>query len=164
MEPITGLPGQEVVLGDLPKGITLASESMGGKTWNVLGHTYLAKVESSTSFAWLSLDPVNTGVPPHIHPKQDEHIYVLEGVYTLYLDGEWTKAGPGDTVRMPKGLPHAYYNKTEDAAKSLFWVSPAGKLSQLFDQLNNLTDPDEVVRLSALCDVNFLAPGSVPGA
>ncbi|MFJ6419288.1 cupin domain-containing protein [Paeniglutamicibacter sp. NPDC091659] len=156
--------GQEIILGDLPKGITLASEAMGNKTWNVLGHTYLSKVESSSSFAWLSLDPVGTGVPPHVHPTQDEHIYIMEGVYTLYLDGEWTTAGPGDTVRMPMGLPHAYYNKHENPGKSLFWVSPAGQLSTLFDELHNLGDPEEVVRLSALRDVNFLPPGSVPGA
>jgi len=153
----------EIVLGDLPKGITLASEAMGNKTWNVLGHTYLAKVESSSSFAWLSLDPTGTGVPPHVHPSQDEHIFIMEGVYTLYLDGDWTTAGPGDTVRMPMGLPHAYYNKGETPGKSLFWVSPAGKLSDLFDQLHNLEDPEEVVRRSALHDVQFLPPGSVPG-
>lgn len=154
----------EIVLGALPKGITLASESMGGKAWNVLGHTYLAKVVSSTSFAWLSLDPQQTGVPPHVHPKQDEHIHILEGVYTLYLDGEWTKAGPGDTVRMPMGLPHAYYNRSEEAAKAMFWVSPTGQLPTLFDELHDLSDPEEVVRRSALRDVDFLPPDEVPGA
>lgn len=154
----------EIVLGDLPKGITLASEATGNKTWNVLGHTYVAKVESSSSFAWLSLDPTGTGVPPHVHPTQDEHFFIMEGVYTLYLDGEWTTAGPGDTVKMPMGLPHAYYNKGEAPGKALFWVSPAGRLSQLFDQLHNLQDPEEVVRRSALHDVNFLPPGSVEGA
>ncbi|MBO1267936.1 cupin domain-containing protein [Arthrobacter cavernae] len=155
---------QEIILGPLHKGITLASEAMGNKVWNVLGHTYLSKVESATSFAWLSLDPTGTGVPPHVHPTQDEHIYVLEGVYTLYLDGEWMTAGPGDTVRMPMGLPHAYFNKADAAAKALFWVSPSGQLAQLFDQLHNLSDPDEVVRRSALHGVDFLPQGSVPGA
>ena len=154
----------EIVLGDLPNGITMASDAVGSKVWNVLGHRYLAKAVSSTSFAWLSLDPIDTGVPPHVHPKQDEHIYVMEGVYTLYLDGEWTTAGPGDTVCMPMGLPHAYYIKGEQSGKSLFWVSPTGQLPALFDQLHNLDDPEEVVRRSALHDVDFLPPGSVPGA
>lgn len=157
------LSQDEITVGQLPKGITLASEAMGNKVWNVLGHTYYSKVESATSFAWLSFDPPTTGVPPHVHPKQDEHIYVLEGQYTLYLDGEWTTAGPGDTARMPMNIPHAYFNRSEEAAKALFWVSPSGRLSQLFDQLHNLNDPEEVVRRSALHDVDFLPPGSVPG-
>lgn len=154
----------EVVVGDLPAGVTMADEAFGNKTWNVLGHKYLSKLESSTSFAWLSLDPVGTGVPPHIHPKQDEHIFVIDGEYTLYLDGEWTTAGPGDVVRMPMGLAHAYYNKANADAKSIFWVSPTGKLPQLFDQLHNLDDVEEVFRRSAEHDVNFLPPGSVEGA
>jgi quercetin dioxygenase-like cupin family protein len=155
------MTGEEIVLGPLPKGITPAGE---GKVWNVLGHTYSLKAASESSFAFETLDPPGTGVPPHVHPTQDEHLYVLDGVFTLYLDGEWTTAGPGDTVRMPKGLPHAYYNRSEDVTRALFWVSPAGRLAQLFDQLHDLADPVEVVRLSALHDVDFLPPGSVEGA
>ncbi|WP_428833610.1 cupin domain-containing protein [Pseudoclavibacter helvolus] len=120
--------------------------------------------KSPFTYSWLSLDPAGTGVPPHVHPTQDEFIYVFEGVYTLYLDGQWTTAGPGDLVQMPKGIPHAYYNKQDDAAKSLFWVSPGGKLANLFSLLHNVTDPAEVVRLSALNGVDFLPEGAVEGA
>lgn len=154
----------EIVLGPLPKGITRAGEGLHRRTWNVLGHTYSMKAASESSFAFETLDPPGTGVPPHVHPTQDEHIYVLDGVFTLYLDGQWEKAGPGDTVLMPKGLPHAYYNKGDGDARALFWVSPAGRLAQLFDRLHDLTDPAEVVRLSARHDVDFLPPGTVEGA
>jgi mannose-6-phosphate isomerase-like protein (cupin superfamily) len=154
----------EIVLGPLPAGITPAADAQWRRKWNVLGHTYWMKAASESSFAFETLDPPGTGVPPHVHPTQDEHIYVLGGVFTLYLDGQWEKAGPGDTVRMPKGLPHAYYNKGDDNARALFWVSPAGRLAQLFDKLHDLTDPAEVVRLSAEHDVDFLPPGAVPGA
>ena len=105
------MTADEIVLGPLPAGITLANE--GSRIWNVLGHTYSLKAASATSFAFETLDPPGTGVPPHVHTTQDEHIYVLEGVFTLYLDGQWEKAGPGDTVRMPKGIPHAYYNRSD---------------------------------------------------
>ncbi len=91
-------------------------------------------------------------------------IYMLEGIFDLYLDGSWTQAKAGDLVRMPKGLPHAYYNKQEKPARALFSVTPARRLRELFDQLHNLSDPDEVVRRSKVCEVDFLPPGSVPGA
>jgi uncharacterized cupin superfamily protein len=158
------MTGDEIVLGPLPQGVTLAKEGMRKKVWNVLGHTYWMKAASDSSFAFETYDPPGTGVPPHVHPTQDEHIYVLEGVFTLYLDGEWTTAGPGDTVLMPRNRPHAYYNRSEAPTRGLFWVSPAGKLVALFDQLHNLTDPEEVVRRSAEHDVDFLPPGSVEGA
>src|SRR5918992_2879508 len=88
------MTGEEIVLGPLPKGVTLAGEGMRKKVWSVLGHTYWTKAASDSSFAFETYDPPGTGVPPHVHPTQDEHIYVLEGVFTLYLDGEWTTAGP----------------------------------------------------------------------
>jgi hypothetical protein len=65
---------------------------------------------------------------------------------------------------MPRGLPHAYYNRGDTEARSVFWVSPGGKLANLFGLLHDLQDPEEVVRLSTLHDVDFLPPGSVEGA
>jgi len=95
---------------DLPKGITPAGSGNAGEAkevvWSILGHTYWLKADSKDCFIFETLDPPGTFVPPHIHTTQDEFIYMLEGTFDLYLDGTWTKAGPGDLVRMPKGLPH----------------------------------------------------------
>ena len=96
-------------------------------------------------------------MPLHIHPGQDEFIYVLEGTFDLQLGDQKRQARPGDLVRMPMGIPHAYYNNSQATARALFWVSPAGRLKELFDQLHNLTDMHEAVRLSALHEVEFVA-------
>jgi hypothetical protein len=57
---------------------------------------------------------------------------------------------------MPIGVPHAYYNNTSASTPALFWVSPAGKLKELFDAVRDLTDIDEAIRLSALHEVDFV--------
>jgi hypothetical protein len=44
------------------------------------------------------------------------------------------------------------------------WRESHPPLRGLFDQIHNLTDPQEVVRRSKICEVDFLPPGSVPGA
>ena len=151
----------------LPAGITPAGSGKVGShdvKWNILGHVYWLKAESVGCFAFETLDPPGTFVPPHVHPVQDEFIYMLEGTFDLYLAGSWTKAGAGDLVRMPRGIPHGYYNRSEKPARALFWVTPAGRLRALFDQLHDLSDVDEVVRRSAAHEVDFLPPESVPGA
>jgi quercetin dioxygenase-like cupin family protein len=150
--------------GPLAAGVTPAGQGLDGTVWNVLGHTYWLKSSSEDCFAFETLDPPGTFVPPHIHPTQDEFIWVMEGRFDLYLDGRWTQAGPGELVRMPRGLPHAYYNRGQVAARALFWVTPGRRLKELFDQLHDLGDPAEVVRRSAACEVEFLPPGSVPGS
>src|SRR6185295_19563234 len=94
----------------LTAGITKASTGLDGIVWNILGQTYVPKSLSENSFSWHATFPPGTFVPPHIHPTQDEFIYVLEGRFDLELAGTNTQARAGDLVRMPRGIPHAYYN------------------------------------------------------
>ena len=140
----------------LPPGITRAGEGQDGVAWNVLGHTYYLKAASESCFCFETLDPPGTFVPLHVHPKQEEFIYMLEGTFDLQLGQEKVQARPGDLVRMPRGIPHAYYNNTDAPTRALFWVSPAGKLKELFDRLHDLTDIAEAIRISALHEVNFV--------
>ena len=116
------------------------------------------------SFSWHATFPPDTFVPPHIHPTQDEYLYILEGRLDLWLDGEETSASPGDFVRLPMGKPHGIFNKSGQTAKCLFWVSPTGKLYDLFWGIHNMKEqnPPDVVALSAKHDVEFLPPP--PGA
>lgn len=140
---------------ELEGGIT---ENGAGTQLNILGQTYYIKAHCDTTFAFETNSKPGQFVPVHIHPTQDEFILVQEGELDLKLDGKWTKARAGDLVRMPKGVPHGYFNKSDAPARALFWVSPAGKLKELFEELHEMTDTDEVVRVSALHDVDFLPP------
>lgn len=144
--------------GTLEKGITRNGTGFGGKTWNILGQVYFPKAVTNSTFAFETNSDPGQFVPVHIHPTQDEFILVQEGSLDLKLDGVWVKAEAGDLVRMPRGIPHGYFNKSDKPCRALFWVSPMQKLEALFDKLHNLQDPEEVVRISAEHEVNFLPP------
>ena len=137
-------------MGTLEKGITRTGTGYGGKTWNILGQVYYPKAVTDSTFAFETNSDPGQFVPVHIHPTQDEFILVQEVVLDLKLDG--------DLVRMPRGIPHGYFNKSDKPARALFWVSPMQKLEALFNMLDNLADPAEVVRISAEHEVNFLPP------
>lgn len=140
-------------------GVTGAREAYAGLVWNILGQTYTLKQVSEDSMAWHAEFPPGTFVPPHIHPTQDEFVYVLSGQYTLVIDGKESIANPGELVRMPKGIAHGIFNKGDETATSLFWVSPTRELEQLFKRIHRVPDPAEVVRIAAEHEVNFLPPG-----
>ncbi|MBV6658141.1 MAG: cupin domain-containing protein [Devosiaceae bacterium] len=140
---------------ELDGGITRNGE---GQKLNILGQTYYIKAWCETTFAFETNSEPGQHVPVHIHPTQDEFILVQEGELELKLDGVWTKASAGDLVRMPKGVPHGYFNKSDKPCKALFWVSPAGKLKELFEELHEMTDVEKVVKVSAEHDVDFLPP------
>jgi quercetin dioxygenase-like cupin family protein len=142
----------------LEKGITANGTGYRGKTWNILGQVYFPKAVTDSTFAFETNSDPGQFVPVHVHPTQDEFILVQEGVLDLKLDGVWVQAKAGDLVRMPRGIPHGYFNKSDKPARALFWVSPMQKLEALFDRLHNLTDPAEVVRISAQHEVDFLPP------
>ncbi|MEA2985940.1 MAG: hypothetical protein QOD94_2194 [Alphaproteobacteria bacterium] len=137
-------------------GITEAGEGINGMTWNILGQIYVPKQVCESSFSWHATLPPGTFVPPHIHPKQDEFIHMLSGRLDFLLDGKTASAGVGDFVRLPMGIPHGIYNNSDAPVTCLFWVSPTGKLFDLFQKINNIPDPQEVIRLSGLHDVPFL--------
>jgi uncharacterized cupin superfamily protein len=143
---------------ELTAGVTKAPEGLDGTVWNILGQTYTPKLYCDNAFVWHAVLPADAFVPPHIHPTQDEWIYMLEGNLELVFGEETMQAGPGDTVRMPMGKPHGIFNRSGAQAACLFGVSPSRKLFDLFGALHNLSDVDEVVRLSAEHEVNFLPP------
>lgn len=145
-------------MADEIAGITRAGTGLDGVVWNILGQTYYPKQSCDSAFAFEALSPPGTFVPPHIHPTQDEYILMLEGTWELLLDGQTHHAEPGDLVRMPRGIPHAYFNRSGAPARAFFWVSPARRLHDLFKAIHNVPDPAEVVRLSALHEVDFLPP------
>ncbi len=143
-------------MSDLEKGITRAGEGYAGTEWNILGQRYFPKATCESTFSFETNSEPGQFVPVHVHPTQDEFILVQEGELDLKLDGVWTKAKAGDLVRMPRGIPHGYFNKGTVPARALFWVSPAGKLEDLFRALDKLQDIPTIIRLSAEHDVDFL--------
>jgi quercetin dioxygenase-like cupin family protein len=144
----------------LTAGITKAGTGIEGISWSILGQTYVPKTLSESSFSWHATFPTGTFVPPHIHPTQDEFIYLFEGRLDLVLDGKDFVAQAGDVIRLPMGIPHGIFNKTEQTVKCFFWVSPTRKLYDLFWAIHSMKEqkPEDVVALAARHEVMFLPP------
>jgi quercetin dioxygenase-like cupin family protein len=66
-----------------------------------------------------------TGPPLHQHDF-DEAFYILEGELTFRLRDETIRAGPGDLVFAPRGVPHTFANLSDAPARQLIVITPAG--------------------------------------
>jgi len=141
-----------------------ANTGLDGISWNILGQTYVPKSLNEQSFSWHATFPPGTFVPPHIHPTQDEFIYMLDGRLDLVLDGKEFVGTTGDLIRLPMNQPHGIFNKSDQTVKCFFWVSPTRRLYDLFWAIHSMKDqnPPDVVALSAKHEVMFLPPP--PGA
>jgi quercetin dioxygenase-like cupin family protein len=83
------------------------------------------------------------GEPPlHVHAREDETFYVLEGELTFQRGAERIEAGPGDTVVMPRGVQHGFAVRSETA--TLLQVFTPGGLEGAFRSLSEPAPAEEL--------------------
>ncbi len=71
------------------------------------------------------LAPRALGSPVHTHRDEDEYSVVLEGIVGAEIGDEVIEAGPGAVLVKPRGVPHAFWNPTDQPARLLEIISPA---------------------------------------
>jgi quercetin dioxygenase-like cupin family protein len=52
--------------------------------------------------------PSGAAPPLHVHHREDEAFYILEGEYTVFVGDEMVSGVPGTWVWGPKDVPHGY--------------------------------------------------------
>jgi quercetin dioxygenase-like cupin family protein len=108
-----------------------------GRTIAVVGDVYrfLATGEETNGKYALfeALVPPGGGPPPHVHSREEEGFYILEGEITFTINGERVVATAGMSANMPVGTPHSFKNETNRTAKMLISVAPAGFENMLFE-------------------------------
>jgi len=72
------------------------------------------------------LAPRALGALVHTHRNEDEYSLVLEGTIGVEIGGETLSAGPGAVVVKPRGIPHAFWNATDEPARILELIVPGG--------------------------------------
>jgi quercetin dioxygenase-like cupin family protein len=77
--------------------------------------------------------PISPGgfAVPHTHTNEDEISYVLEGTLGAEIDGEELTVEVGEYLFKPRGLKHAFWNPTDEPARIIEIIAPAG-LERLF--------------------------------
>jgi quercetin dioxygenase-like cupin family protein len=108
----------------------IALEPGEGESYWVLGDLYTFKVvgeDTGGSFSMVEVEvqPQN-GPPPHIHHREDETFYVLDGDFS-FLHGERTfMATAGSFVHIPMGTIHTFKNVGKGVGRFLVVITPPG--------------------------------------
>jgi len=61
--------------------------------------------------------------PLHLHRKDDEAWYILEGTLRVRVGNEEVEARAGSGVLVPRGTPHTYWNPSSEPARYLLVMS-----------------------------------------
>jgi mannose-6-phosphate isomerase-like protein (cupin superfamily) len=112
-----------------------------GKVLDVLGEILTIKVAGEqTDGAYTiiqEVSPPSGGPPLHLHHREDEAFYVLEGEYEIQCGDGRINAMPGMFVFAPRKIPHTFRNVSAGHAKVLAVVTPAG-IEKFFEELSEV--------------------------
>lgn len=86
-------------------------------------------VGDQTGGAYALIETANdpsTSVRLHVHEREDETWFILEGEYVFQVGGQTICARAGDYVFGPRNVPHSYANRSAAVSRALIMVTPAG--------------------------------------
>jgi quercetin dioxygenase-like cupin family protein len=80
------------------------------------------------------------GTPLHVHHREDEAFYILEGEMRFRIGDEDFIAGPGEFVFGPRELAHCF-KVLDPGARALVLITPAGLEHMFLEGGQPVTDP-----------------------
>ena len=102
--------------------------------------------------------------PYHVHHREDEAFYVIEGELAVILNGQWKRFGPGAYVFGPRGIPHGFKIVGESPARILILCAPGGfenfvlELAQPLDGPPSPPDMQKLIAAAARAGIDILGP------
>jgi quercetin dioxygenase-like cupin family protein len=128
----------------------------GGEAMSWFGDTVTLK--SSTPAIGVFEAAIRPGSEPplHVHRREDEWLYVVDGEATVHAGGENHRAAAGALVFLPRDVPHTF--TVESSIARLLFANAPGGFERMFELAP--TTPEEAV--AALSQFGVEVVGSHP--
>lgn len=105
-----------------------------------LFHFLAGGEQTNNAFSLIYIEVHKGNEPPaHIHQREDESYYILEGAIRFWVGDQVIDAKAGDFIHLPKGIPHKFELQS-DCVKELMWMTPSGLDKWFWD--NSVAAPD----------------------
>jgi quercetin dioxygenase-like cupin family protein len=142
-----------------------------------LGTLATVKASSETTAGRVAvieqLAPQGAGSPLHVHHREDEWFYVIEGTLTFWVGGEVIDAPAGSFVYGPRDIPHTFIVSSPEA-RFLLVTEPAGfeQFMRAFSEraatrtipasAGPPSDPGALIAAAAEFGIEILGPPGIP--
>ncbi len=125
-----------------------------GERLSILGDDQCVKLtgqDTNGAFTLIEQNPLpGVGVPMHLHEREDETFHILEGAVTFETEGKTLIAEPGQTIFLPRQIPHAWRVESVQS-RMLIICSPAG-IEAMFRELSQLpAGAPEMEKVFGIC-------------
>ncbi|WP_435021358.1 cupin domain-containing protein [Tundrisphaera sp. TA3] len=106
------------------------AENQDRPVYSVVGdrYTYLmtGAETNGACFVFEADVPPGGGSPPHVHTREDEGFYVVEGEFEFLVAGERIRLSKGEFLFGRRDVPHNFTNVGDAPGKLIITVTPAG--------------------------------------
>lgn len=144
----------------------ILTDAGAGNTFTMLGTTMrLVATSARTGGRYTVIEqvtPPGWGPPRHIHSREDEIFYVLEGAYELHVGDERRTISAGAFAVLPCNIPHGFRNVALTPSRLLFVIAPGG-LEEYFLAVAKCSPAPNPVQLAELArpfGLTLLPPGA----
>ncbi len=119
----------------------------------------LSRQDTGDTFAVgiLRAQPMS-GPPLHVHTREDEWFFVLQGELTFQVGAERFTAGPGTSVFAPRDVPHTWQNFTTGLVEALGIVTPPQLEEYFLEASRGPFDPAVMEQLNRRFGISVLGP------
>lgn len=97
--------------------------------------------------------PPMSGPPLHVHSREDEFFYLLEGELVFAVGGVCHTVGEGGSVGLLRGVPHRYQDFTDRDARLLIVTTP-GEFCGFFKEISAMTPAGALPTMEQLRSLN----------
>jgi quercetin dioxygenase-like cupin family protein len=120
----------------------------GEQIWFAGGGLFTMKATSAETGGAFALfedrEVLGKPTPLHVHPGDDEVLYVLEGEILVHVDGQEHHVGEGGVFVAPRGVPHAFLVTSQNARLLCLTVPGTGWAEVQYNELSEPASPDAV--------------------
>ena len=116
--------------------------------------------DSDGAMTVLEEAPPMVDTPLHVHSREDELFYIVEGEHIITLGEREFRLGPGEALFAPRGVPHAQRRVEPGVGRELVVLTPGG-FEQFFRDLadaerHGTLGPDAYAEASERAGLNWL--------
>jgi quercetin dioxygenase-like cupin family protein len=152
-----------------PLAIYALAREEGPAVWFLGCLTFVKALGEQTGGAFALIEqtiPAGFASPYHLHHREDETFYVLDGEVTFISGDRRIKGTAGSYIFLPRNIPHGF--RTEAPSRLLILTNPAGFEQFVLDMGEPATvvttppsappDMDKLMQLAAKYQIDILGP------
>ncbi|MEH0157121.1 cupin domain-containing protein [Limibacter armeniacum] len=127
-----------------------------GRKLNVIGDHQTIKLTGKDTNGLFTLieqnNPPGTQLPKHMHEREDEVFQLLEGEVEFTVGDTRSVLKAGDTIFLPRMIPHSFKVLGNQNARVILSIFPAG-IEGMFELLSQLPDdgPPDFEKVVRIC-------------